>query len=234
MSDADIGYQSRFRIGNFSIPPTFTTVADVVNFTPPSLSFGEVQTTTLDTPGATHTYRPTLADPGEVPVTINYKPGGTEESVILAIFDRSTRPFEIEFPNGAKQQFSGFAKGFEPSEVGLEELLQASFTVRVSGKPTYVAAPAPTAPANSVLPAISGTAQVGSPLTVSTGTWSGGPTPWFAYQWKAAGTVITGATGTLYVPVTADIGKTIRCEVMGYNQSGTVVVQSAATAAVIA
>lgn len=233
-SAADIGYQSRFKLGNGATPTVYTSIAEVVSFTPPSIVFGEVQTTHLNTPGAMHTYRPTLADPGEVPATINYIPGGTEDAAIRAMFDRSIRPFEIEYPNGARVQFKGFARNFEPSEVELEGLLQASFTVRVSGAPTYIPAPLPAAPANTALPTISGTAQVGSPLTATPGTWTGAPTPWLLYQWKAAGTAIPGATGSVYVPVTGDIGKAITVEVLGYNQTGTAVVTSAATASVIA
>lgn len=233
-SAADIGYQSRFKLGNSGSPVVYTAIAEVVSFTPPSITFGEVQTTHLNTPGAMHTYRPTLADPGEVPCTINYIPGGTEDAAMRAMFDRSTRPFEIEYPNGARVRFNGFARNFEPGEVELEGLLQASFTIRVSGAPTYFAAPAPVAPSNSVVPTITGTAAVGSPLTAGLGTWAGAPTPWFLYQWKAAGTAIPGATGSIYVPVPGDVGKAITVTVTGYNQLGSVDATSTATASVTA
>lgn len=233
-SAADIGYQSRFKLGNGATPTVYTAIAEVVSFTPPSIVFGETQTTHLNTPGAMHTFRPTLADPGEVPATINYIPGGTEDAAIRAMFDRSIRPFEIEYPNGARVQFKGFARNFEPSEVELESLLQANFTIRVSGKPTYFAAPLPAAPANTAVPTISGVAKVGSPLTATTGTWTGGPTPWLLYQWKSGGVNVPGATGSVYVPVAGDIGKTITVEVLGYNQTGTDIAESVATAAVVA
>src|SRR5690606_13340074 len=41
-------------------------------------------------------------------------------------------------------------------------------------------------PENTVLPAISGTAQVGETLTASTGTWINEPDS-YTYQWKRAG-----------------------------------------------
>jgi hypothetical protein len=90
----------------------------------------------------------------------------------------------------------------------------------------------PVAPANSVLPAITGTAQVGQTLTRSTGTWSGSPT--YATQWFAAGVAIVGATAATYVPVVGDIGKVITVRVTATNLGGSTQATSAATAAVIA
>jgi hypothetical protein len=40
------------------------------------------------------------------------------------------------------------------------------------------------APSNTSLPSISGTAQVGATLTANSGTWTGVPTPTFSYQWQ--------------------------------------------------
>lgn len=90
------------------------------------------------------------------------------------------------------------------------------------------------APTNSVLPAITGTAQVGQTLTSTTGTWAGTPTPTFARQWEANGAVISGATAATYVPVAGDVGKLITVVVTATNPAGVVSKQSAATAAVIA
>lgn len=89
-------------------------------------------------------------------------------------------------------------------------------------------------PANTVAPAITGTAQVGQTLTVSNGTWTGNPTPTFARQWRANGANISGATATTYVPVVGDIGKTITCTVTATNTVDSAQRTSAATTAVIA
>ncbi len=143
-SEADIGYLTKFKVGDGNVTPgpeVFATIAEVTGLTPPSAAFGEVQTTHLNTPGAMHTYRPTLADPGEVTVNINYAPGGDDDVAVRGLLDRKTRNFEIEYPNGAKTQFSGFAKTWTPSEVALEELMAAVLVIRVSGAPTYVAPP---------------------------------------------------------------------------------------------
>lgn len=92
----------------------------------------------------------------------------------------------------------------------------------------------PAAPANTVAPSITGTAQVGQTLTAANGTWTGRETPQLKRQWSANGVPIDGATGATYVPVVADIGKTITVTVTGVNIIGKASATSAATAAVIA
>lgn len=88
------------------------------------------------------------------------------------------------------------------------------------------------APVNTFLPQIGGTAQVGHTLMAFPGIWTGSPT--FAYQWQKGGVDIAGATGTTYVPVVGDIGATITVEVDATNSFSTVQAESLATAAVIA
>ena len=81
-------------------------------------------------------------------------------------------------------------------------------------------AAAPTAPANTVLPAITGTTTVGQTLTTSNGTWTGTPTITYAYQWKRGGANISGATASTYVLVSADVGTTITATVTATNSVG--------------
>jgi hypothetical protein len=80
----------------------------------------------------------------------------------------------------------------------------------------------PTAPANTVAPAVTGTAVTGQTLSCTSGTWTGYPTPTFTYQWKRNGTAITGATNNTYVLVTADEGTSVKCTVTATNASGAV------------
>jgi len=96
------------------------------------------------------------------------------------------------------------------------------------------------APANTVLPTITGTASAGSTLTASTGTWTGSPAPTFAYQWErcdGAGancSDIGGATASTYLVAAADAGSTIRVRVTATNAAGSAAATSAQTAAVTA
>ena len=81
-------------------------------------------------------------------------------------------------------------------------------------------------PVNTVAPAITGTAQEGQTLTCSTGTWTGNPTPTYAYQWKRNGSNIGSATNSTYTLVTADVGQSIKCTVTATNFIGSATADS--------
>lgn len=86
-----------------------------------------------------------------------------------------------------------------------------------------------TAPANTALPTISGTTELGQTLTATTGTWSNSPTS-YAYQWYRGGVTIGGATSSTYVLQAADAGTTITVTVTATNAAGSASATSAGTA----
>jgi hypothetical protein len=77
-----------------------------------------------------------------------------------------------------------------------------------------------TAPVNTVAPAVTGTAAVGQVLTCSQGTWTGTPTPTYAYQWLRGGSNISGATSSTYTVISGDSGTTLSCRVTATNAAG--------------
>ena len=88
------------------------------------------------------------------------------------------------------------------------------------------------------LPTISGTAQVGETLTVDTSgidDADGTGNATFSYQWIAGTTDISGATGSRYAPLVADLGKTIKIRVsFDDDDDNEETLTSEATATVIA
>lgn len=92
---------------------------------------------------------------------------------------------------------------------------------------------APVAPANTAVPAITGTATVGETLTASSGTWTGREAPdTFAYQWLADGVAIGGATASTFLLTESELGAAITVTVKASNWKGSASATSAATAAV--
>jgi hypothetical protein len=95
------------------------------------------------------------------------------------------------------------------------------------------------APVNTVLPVISGAAQVGSVLSTTTGTWTNNPSN-YTYQWRrcnssgASCSNISGATLSVYVLTSLDEGQTIRVVVTATNTGGSTAATSAQTGVIAA
>lgn len=89
------------------------------------------------------------------------------------------------------------------------------------------------APTNTVLPAITGTAEVGETLNLTNGTFTGDAVITYAYQWFAGGVAIAGATANTYDLTAAEQGKIIQARVHATNASGSASAFSNATAAVL-
>ena len=83
-----------------------------------------------------------------------------------------------------------------------------------------------TPPAATAPPAISGAPELGATLTASPGTWAGTAPVLFAYRWLrcapsgGACTDIAGASGPAYALQSADVGASIRVEVIAANAAG--------------
>lgn len=90
------------------------------------------------------------------------------------------------------------------------------------------------APANTVAPSITGTAQEGQTLTAVDGTWTGSPEPTITRQWQRDGEPIEGETGTTYDLVADDVGTVITLAVTATNVVGSDTEISDPTATVIA
>lgn len=126
---------------------------------------------------------------------------------------------------------SRFTAGITAGTVDVDKLTAMSMSPVVAG---IVGKQINAIPVNTVLPAITGTAQVGQTLTTTNGTWTSKSAATYARQWLADGVNIAGATATTYVPVTDDVGKTITVVVTATNANGSATATSAATAEVIA
>ena len=94
-------------------------------------------------------------------------------------------------------------------------------------------------PANSVLPAVTGTAQQGAALAASGGVWTGAAPIAYAYQWQrcdAAAVLcvdLVGATSATYGVAAGDVGATLRVRVTATNAGGSTSAVSAPSAGVL-
>jgi len=104
-------------------------------------------------------------------------------------------------------------------------------SVRITGKRYGYASVVRTSPAtakvtSAVTPKISGSAVVGSTLTLIPGTWSEGTT--LTYQWLRSGYTISGAVAETYKVASADDGKQLSVRVTGKQAGWATVVKTSA------
>ncbi|HEX8207753.1 MAG TPA: trypsin-like serine protease [Solirubrobacteraceae bacterium] len=90
------------------------------------------------------------------------------------------------------------------------------FTAYASLATAQARAFASEAPRNTAAPSVDGTAEVGSTLTCSPGTWTNAQT--FAYEWLRDGAVV--GSGPTYTVVDEDAGHTVTCRVTATNEEG--------------
>jgi hypothetical protein len=112
-----------------------------------------------------------------------------------------------------------------------------AFTVTIPATPPPPPPPGDTPPANTTLPAITGTAKQGSTLTASVGTWSGTTPMTFTFRWlrcdpRGNCNEISGASGSTYRLTSREVNRTVRVAVTASNAKGSAGATSAATAAV--
>jgi subtilase family serine protease len=164
------------------------------------------------------------------------------------VFDYGTSPTALNFTSTPTDAGSGNATtaaattvtGLSPNTTYYVEATAtnaAGTAITPQWESFTTPSPANSAPTNTTPPTITGIATTNT-LSAAPGTWSGYPTPTFAYQWQDCDVTgancldIVGATNTSYTPVDADGGLTLRAVVTATNSQGSSAVSSAASALV--
>lgn len=136
MSDALIGYGTRFLMAATAAAAALTKLAEVTSVTFPNEQVAEVEVTNYDSPNRTREYIPGLNDAGDITVEINWIPGNpTDELIAAAKADGKVRTMRIVTPPDDTSQmytFPGFIRGFEPA-APMDGKMTASVTIRVAG-----------------------------------------------------------------------------------------------------
>lgn len=121
-----------------TISSVLTTVAQRLSLDGPSMEVGQAETTDLDS-GAWKTYRPTIADGGEVSGTLLYDPADTTHAFLFTQIGAPTViVWNIVFADAAPTtfSFSGFLTKLAPTGIEVEANLEAEFAIKVTGAVT--------------------------------------------------------------------------------------------------
>jgi predicted secreted protein len=149
---ASIGHRNLFQIFDTGVSPSaWTTVAEVVNITPPSFARDAQDATHTESTEAWREFIPGLKDGGEISCELNLVPDSDTMDLVLAQFDSDDlTQARILFADGnqtggaptcSRFTCSGIITGF-PLEAPMDDKMSATITVKISGKPTFVRATA--------------------------------------------------------------------------------------------
>lgn len=118
-------------------PKVWTEVGEAISISPPNPTRGFVDVTHLKSPNNTREFKSGKIDAGEVTVTFNYTK--TLRAKLDAIFALTAlQEFQITYPDGATETFSGIATG-KPTEGGeVEGKLTMQLPIKISGLPVFV------------------------------------------------------------------------------------------------
>ncbi|HCO90502.1 MAG TPA: outer capsid protein Hoc [Alphaproteobacteria bacterium] len=141
MSDADIGHGAVFKRGDGEDPEVFTSIGEVLNITPPSITKDVIDATHTGSPDRYREFIVGLRDGGEASVEIQFKPDSPAVANMIADCE-SDQPvnYQIDFDGGTTVwDFAGLATAFEPS-IPVDDKMTATFTVKVTGRPAFASA----------------------------------------------------------------------------------------------
>lgn len=156
------------------------------------------------------------------------RPGGRDGTAALPWVNGPTQtvPAGDGSPIAGQKAFGGDSRGYVASRVDLSsyagQAIKPVFTLHTDSSGTgigwfvddiVVYTCDDEQIANTGLPTVSGTAQVGSTLTVAPGTWTPAVSPSFSFQWLRGGADIPGASASTYVPVPGDVGSNLSVRV---------------------
>ena len=169
--------------------------------------------------GSTLTAVPGTWGPSPVALTYQWKANGTASGLAIAGATASTY----------KLTAADVGKTISVTVTGTKAGYTTAANTSARTGTVMALNPVLTAP----VPAITGTAKVGYTLTAAPGTWGPAPVA-LAYQWKANGVAIAGATASTYKPASTVVGKTLTVTVTGTKAGYTTAAKSSAVTVKVA
>jgi|SRR3972149_2860368 len=133
-------YGSVLQIGDGAGSENFTSVAEILELTPPAMSRDDIDVSNADSSDGYREFKPGWRDGGEVSFKANWLPTNTTHDFTTGLGvqfnDNVVHNYKIVLPSSlATVTFSGFLTAFEP-DLPLEEQGQLSGTIKITGKPT--------------------------------------------------------------------------------------------------
>ncbi len=191
----------------------------------------------IEKPVNISTYPPTISGKAQEGITLKAKEGKWSGGGIVYSFQWQRCEPELECTNIPLATTAEYTARYVDIGSTLRVLITAANSAGTTEMFTErTAAVVGVAPKNIELPVITGAAQEGQLLSVSSGAWSGTVTSGYLYAWeRCAGkrcSEIAGANASSYRVAAADVGDTLRVAVTDQNLAGSKSATSLPTAIV--
>jgi hypothetical protein len=165
----------------------------------PTISSGTVQ------PGAVLTAVPDTVDYGTTSITFTYKwERSTDSGVTWTAISGGTHSTYVPVATDVNDELRVLVTA---TKSHYTTLTLDSDPVTVQYSPTLATLTPPT---------LTGTGQVGDPLTLSTGVWNT-PTLTYTYQWFVDDAAVPGVTGSTYTPRASEVGDLVTAKVTAHR-----------------
>jgi len=119
---------------------TDLVVANLTSIGEIGLESAEIETTDLDSPNDFKEFIAGAKDAGEVALAGNIKTEATVEAMLALANSRTVEAWTVEYPSGAKWEFSAFVKSFKDGEKTVDGVATFKASLRVTGAPVYTPA----------------------------------------------------------------------------------------------
>lgn len=116
----------------------FTTLGEVVSITPPNWTRETVDVTHMASDSGYREFIGSLCDGGESTVTMNYVEAGM--TLLHTLLDAGVETFRIVIPGASTVTFTAIPTGVTVDDLVVDDKVTMSMTMKVTGKPTFLAA----------------------------------------------------------------------------------------------
>ena len=140
-TEASTGYAGEVFLSTDSTVANLTELVEVVSFSLPSDTAERVETTHLKSPNRRREYTTGMIDPGELEVTLNFRPGTDTDLLIeAALTSGDLRAVRFNIPELGVLKYTYDTTvtvlGYDKGEVTADGKMEATVTLAVSGAVT--------------------------------------------------------------------------------------------------
>ncbi len=140
-SAATAGIGTLLKLGDGAGPEVFTTIAEVLDISGPTLTSDLVDITNMDSAGSYEESLPTILRSGEVTFSVNFLPVNVTQSFTAGLIkdfkDRTKRNFELVFTDSGNTTwtFAGYVTNVTP-QAPVAGALTMDVTIKLTDQPT--------------------------------------------------------------------------------------------------